>query len=209
MTTFYSENELKRIGLKRYGTNVLISRNAIIYKPSEVEIGNNVRIDDFVTVSGKVVLGNYIHIAQYVSLYGGIKGIIMEDFSAISSRTAVYATSNDYSGRFMTNPTVPEKYTGGTDAAVYLGKHAIIGCMSVILPGVTVPIGCAVGAMSLCNKSLDEWGIYAGIPVKRIKERCKDLLKLEEKLVLEGGAIDLLNQIEEESSERDIPPRGV
>lgn len=189
MTTFYSESELHTLGLKKCGRNVLISRNAIIYKPEELEMGSNVRIDDFVTISGKVVLGNYIHIAQYASLYGGTQGIIMEDFSAISSRTAVYATSNDYSGKFMTNPTVPVQYTDGIDAAVHLGKHVVIGCMSVILPGVTIPIGCSVGAMSLCNKDLAEWGIYAGIPVKRIKERCKNLLKLEEELCKGGSVI--------------------
>ena len=183
MTTFYSDSELRELGLKRCGRNVLISRNAIIYRPEELEIGSNVRIDDFVTISGKVLLGNYIHIAQHTSLYGGTKGIIMEDFSGLSSHVTIYAVSNDYSGEFMTNPTVPDKYTCGTEAAVHLGKHVIIGCMSVVLPGVTIPIGCSVGAMSLCNKDLVEWGIYAGIPAKRIKERRKDLLGLEEALM--------------------------
>ena len=111
MTTFYSEDELCGLGLKRYGANVLISRNAIIYKPDKLEIGSNVRIDDFVTISGNVVLGNYIHIAQNSSLFGGTAGILMDDFSGISSHVAIYAVSNDYSGRFMTNPTVPDKYT--------------------------------------------------------------------------------------------------
>ena len=32
--------------------------------------------------------------------------------------------------------------------------------------------------MSLVNKSLDEWGVYAGIPVKKIKERRRGLLNL-------------------------------
>ena len=64
MTTFYSEDELCGLGLKRYGANVLISRNAIIYKPDKLEIGSNVRIDDFVTISGNVVLGNYICLGE-------------------------------------------------------------------------------------------------------------------------------------------------
>jgi len=191
MTTFYSAGELKTLGIKRYGKNVLISRNASIYKPGELEIGSNVRIDDFVTISGKVVLGSYVHIAQCSNLFGGTAGITMEDFSGISSHVAVYATSNDYSGQFMANPTVPMKYTCGTEAAVHLGKHVIVGCMSVILPGVTIPIGCSVGAMSLCNRSLDEWGIYAGIPAKRIKDRSKHILELEKELILEKKTCDL------------------
>lgn len=189
MTTFYSENELKLLGIKRCGENVLISRNAIIYKPGDLEIGSNVRIDDFTTISGKIVLGNYVHIAQSCSLFGGKTGIVMEDFSGLSSHVTIYATSNDYSGNFLTNPTVPAQYTCGIEAAVNLGKHVIVGSMSVILPGVTIPIGCSIGAGSLCNKSLVEWGIYAGTPVRRIKDRSKHLLQLEEELIAETNKI--------------------
>ena len=107
---YYSENELKEIGIKKYGTNVFISRNSILYHPEQLEIGNNVRIDDFTTISGKVILGNYIHIAQFCGLYGGSMGIFMDDFSGLSSKVTIYATSNDYSGNTMTNPMVPAKY---------------------------------------------------------------------------------------------------
>jgi len=177
--TYYREEELKSLGLKKYGSNVKISRHAIIYRPEELEVGSNVRIDDFTTISGKVTLGSYIHIAQCCSLFGGTAGIVMEDFSGLSSHVAIYATSNDYSGGFMTNPTVPEKYTYSINAPVCLGRHVIIGCMSVVLPGVTVPEGCAVGSMALCNKNLEPWGIYVGAPVRRLKERKKNLLELE------------------------------
>lgn len=47
MTSFYSEEELRSIGLKSYGKNVLISRFARIYGAESISIGNNVRIDDF------------------------------------------------------------------------------------------------------------------------------------------------------------------
>ncbi len=183
MNTFYTEEELKTIGIKKYGDNVLISRNAIIYSPELLEIGNNVRIDDFTTISGKVVLGDFIHISQFCGLYGGEKGIYMEDFSGLSSRVVVYATSNDYSGHSLTNPTVPAKYRlADKSSAVRIRKHVIIGVNSVVLPGVEIGEGSSVGAMSLCTKSLPEWGIYAGCPVKRIKDRSKDLLVLEAQL---------------------------
>lgn len=181
--TFYSAEELKELGLKKYGYNVLISRNAILYNPEFLEIGNNVRIDDFTTISGRVILGDYIHIAQFCGLYGGSEGIMMDDFSGLSSRVVIYATSNDYSGESMTNPTVPEKYkVTDKNMAVFLQKHVIIGAACVILPGVTIGEGSSVGALSLCSKSLEAWGIYAGSPAKRIKERSSKLLELEEKL---------------------------
>ena len=87
METYYSEEELKLLGLKKYGSNVKISRHAIIYRPEELEVGSNVRIDDFTTISGKVTLGSYIHIAQTCGLYGGGAGITMEDFTTLSSHS--------------------------------------------------------------------------------------------------------------------------
>ena len=186
MNTFYSEEEMRGLGLKRYGENVRISRNAILYTPEFLEIGDNVRIDDFAVIGGKVILGNYIHIAQFCGLYGGDEGIVMENYSGLSSKVTIYATSNDYSGESMTNPMVPDKYKlHAHDEPVVIGKHVIVGSTSVILPGVNIGEGCAIGAMTLCNKNMEPWGIYGGVPAKRLKERSKKLLELEAELVAE------------------------
>lgn len=185
--TFYSGEELKKLGIKKYGSNVLISRNAVLYNPELLEIGDNVRIDDFTTISGKVVLGDYIHIAQFCGLYGGTEGIFMDDFSGLSSRVVIYATSNDYSGESLTNPTVPAKYKKtDKNLPVHLCRHVIVGAVTVILPGVTIGEGSSVGALSLCSKSLEPWGVYAGSPAKKIRERSTKLLELERELRAEG-----------------------
>ena len=180
MDTFYSNEELERIGFKKYGKEVYISRNALFYHPEMLEIGNNVRIDDFAIISGKVSIGNYTHISQFCCLFGGESGITIEDYVGIGTRTTIYATSNDYSGESMVNPMVPIKYKPtDINKSVKLCRHVVVGTTTVILPGVIIGEGCAVGAMSLCIKSLDDWGIYAGTPVRRIKERSKHILELE------------------------------
>ncbi|MDD6339492.1 MAG: acyltransferase [Butyrivibrio sp.] len=185
-TSFYSEEELKSIGFKKIGSNVLISKKASIYGASKMVIGNNVRVDDFCVLSGNITLGNYIHIAVYSALFGGNAGITMEDFSGLSSKCVIYAESDDYSGEKLTNPTVPEEYLGIISEEVVLKKHVIIGSGTTILPGVNIGTGTAVGSMSLVNKSLEEWGIYAGIPCKRKKDRSKNLLELEQKMKKDG-----------------------
>ena len=81
----------------------------------------------------------------------------------------------------MTNPTVHEEYTSEEVGGVTLGRHVIIGANSVILPGVTIGDGAAVGALSLVTKNLGEWGVFFGSPAKHLKKRSKDLLKLETK----------------------------
>jgi galactoside O-acetyltransferase len=173
--------EIERMGFAFVGKNVLISDRASFYNCANISLGNNVRIDDFCVLSagaGGIMIGNHVHVAVYSSLIGA--GMItLSDFSNISSRVAIYSSNDDYSGTTMTNPMVPVQYTGTTHADVIVGRHVIIGSGSVLLPGVTLEEGVAVGALSLVNKNCDAFGIYAGNPAKRIKERKRDLLELE------------------------------
>ena len=181
---FLTEEQIKAMGFRHVGENCLLSDKASYYNCNNIKIGNNVRIDDFCVLSagiGGIEIGNYIHIAVYSSLIGAGK-IVLKDFCNISSKVAIYSSNDDYSGQFMTNPTVPSRYTNVTSSDVIIGKHVIIGSGSVILPGVTLEIGVAVGALSLVNKNCSEFGIYIGTPVKRIKERGRNLLELEENL---------------------------
>lgn len=184
MSNFLSEDELKNLGIKSYGEDILIGRHAVLYSPGELVLGSHVRIDDFTIVSGKVVLGSYIHISQFCGLYGGDEGIYMEDFSAASSKSSIYAVSDDYTGVTMTNPMVPAKYKPSLlSAAVHIKKHAILGCHCVVLPGVTVDTGTAVGSMSLVNKTTETWSMYMGIPARKKGERKKDILDLEKQFM--------------------------
>lgn len=184
MDNFLKEDELKKLGLKKYGDDILIGRHVVLYNPELMILGNHVRIDDFTIISGVVVLGNYIHISQFCGLYGGRDGIYMENFSGLSSKCSVYAVSDDYSGSSMTNPMIPIEYKPKMiSAPVTIKKHAIIGCNSIIFPGVSVGEGTAVGSMSLCNKTTEEWSIYTGIPAHKTGERKKDIINLESQFV--------------------------
>lgn len=185
MNSFLTEEELKEIGFKSYGENVLVSRKASIYGPSKISIGDNVRIDDFCILSGNIEIGNYVHIAAFVALFGGNSGIVFEDFSGISSRSAIYADSDDYTGMAMTNPTIPDKYRNVYGGKVTIGKHVVIGTGCTILPNVTIHEGTSVGSMSLVTKSLEPWGIYVGIPCRKIKDRNKKILELEQNFLKE------------------------
>ena len=187
--SYFSAKELQTLDLASLGEDVRISRLASIYNPGRISIGNHVRIDDFCVLSageGGIEIGNYIHIAVYCSLIGAGK-IAVYDFSNLSSRVSVYSSNDDYSGMYMTNPMVPDEYTGVTHDDVIIGKHTIVGSGSVILPGAKLEEGTAVGSLSLVkNKyTCQSFGIYAGVPVRRIGERKRDLLELEKQLRLQ------------------------
>ena len=180
---YLSEIQLKEIGLRHLGNNVQISDKACIYNPELIEIGDNSRIDDFCIVSGRVIIGDYCHITPMCLVAGGTPGIIFSDFCTLAYGVKIFAQSDDYSGATMTNSLIPKEYKNEIFESVRLRRHAIVGAGSIILPGVDIAEGCSVGAMTLVNKSTTPWGIYVGSPAKRIKDRKKDMLKLEEKFL--------------------------
>lgn len=185
MTSFYSREELNALGLKSVGYNVYISRKASIYGAFNISIGNNVRVDDFCILSGYIELGSYIHIAAYTALYGGDEGIFISDFANLSSRICVYSVSDDYSGETLTNPMVPAEYKNVENKPVYIGRHAIIGSTSVVMPGVKIAEGSSFGSFSFINRDSEPWSINVGIPFTKIRNRSKELLKLEQRLLLD------------------------
>lgn len=184
----YLENKgLLELGLKKLGENVKISSKASIYDAETIEIGDNSRIDDFCVISGNVRIGRNVHIAPFCLVAGGEPGITFEDFSGLAYHVQVFSQSDDYSGETLTNPTVPDHYKAETKAPVHLGRHVIIGAGSVILPGTIVAEGCAVGTMSLVRGTTEPWGIYLGIPARRMQERSKALLSLETAYLKQEG----------------------
>jgi galactoside O-acetyltransferase len=178
---FLSKEELQKIGFKSLGDNVLISDKCSIYNAKNIEIGSNVRIDDFCILSageGGIKIGNHIHIACYVSLIGAGE-IILESFSQVSSRVVILSSSDDFSGNYLVGPTILSEFINVKSSPVRLLKHSVIGTGSTILPGVTIGEGAAVGAMSLVKDNVGEFEIVVGIPAKKVKNRNKKILEIE------------------------------
>lgn len=181
-----SRSAIESMGFRSVGLNAIISDRASFYNCPQINIGNDVRIDDFCVVSagrGGIQLGDNIHLAVYSCLIGA-GSIKIGDFSNISSRVSIYSSSDDYSGATMTNPTVPDIYKNVNHADVQIGRHVIVGSGSVILPGSILEDGVAVGALSMITRHCSEFGIYVGVPARRIKDRNRDLLQLERQFLL-------------------------
>lgn len=199
MQGFYTESELKSLGFKSLGDNVLLSKKASFYNQHNISIGSNVRIDDFVILSGRIKIGNFVHIGAFSSISGGKEGVILSDFCGLSNHVRIFGTSDDYSGETMTNPCIPIEFKKPTSKQIILEKHCIVGSGSILLPNAYLAEGVAVGAMSLMAKKTKPWGIYFGIPAKRIKERKRNILELEKNLMKDifqsnngGGGCNLI-----------------
>lgn len=183
--SYYSQDQLDIMGFKYLGRNVKISDKASIYNASDIEIGDNSRIDDFCIISGKVSIGKYCHITPMCLIAGGEPGVYLSDFCTLAYGVKIFSQSDDYSGETMTNSLIPVEYKNEFFDPVYLYKYVIIGAGTTILPGANILEGCSVGAMSLIHRPTEPWGIYAGVPARRLKDRKKDLIALSKKFMSE------------------------
>ena len=182
---YLTENQLQQLGFKSLGKNVKVSDKASIYNYDQIEIGDNSRIDDFCILSGNIKIGKYCHITPMCLIAGGEHGVDIADFCTLAYGVKVFSQSDDYSGESMVNSLIPKKYKNEYFAQVTINQHVIIGAGAVIFPGVSLGEGSSIGSMSLVLKSTQAWGIYVGVPAKRIKERSKKLLVLVNEFISE------------------------
>jgi acetyltransferase-like isoleucine patch superfamily enzyme len=181
---YLTEDELVRHGIKNAGSNVRVHETAILVDLERIEIGSNVRIDPYCVLSaagGYLKIGSYIHIGSHNIAVGG-GGVELADFTNLSQGVRIYSVSDDYTGESLTSPMIPPHLSRTVSGPVRLGRHTIVGSGSVILPNLIIGDGCAVGALSLVHESLPDWGIYAGIPVRRLRARSQKLLSDEARM---------------------------
>lgn len=186
MDGYYSDDEIKLLGFKFIGKNNKISNKSCFYNTKNIYIGNNCRIDDncIISASSKgIYIGNFVHLSNNVTLSGNAF-IKLDDYSGLSSKVSVFGSTDDYSGKFMTNPCVGSFNSNLINVKsedIIIGKHVIIGCNSVILPGCSIADGVSIGALSLVNRKIFKEGIYQGNPINFIQKKDNNYKLLEEK----------------------------
>jgi len=144
-------------------------------------LGAYSQIDDFafIFIGEECTLGRNVHIASFCSVIGGGR-FIMEDFSGLSAGCRIITGSDDFTGPWLTNPTLPADYTNVRRDTVRIRRHAVLGTNVIVFPGVTVGEGAAVGAGAIVRKDLKPWTIYAGMNPKPVGHRDREaILKLE------------------------------
>jgi len=87
--------------------------------------------------------------------------------------------SDDFSGESLISPCIPMKYKPGyKKGKITMERHCTLGAKCTILPGVTMREGSIAGAHSLIVKDCDPWGLYVGVPARRIRERSQKMVEL-------------------------------
>jgi acetyltransferase-like isoleucine patch superfamily enzyme len=166
------------------GKQVTVWPRAKIVNAGRISVGDRVIIDDFVLLIGgeDTRIGSFVHLAAFTSIMGG-GTLFIDDFAGVSGGVRIYTGNEQYGGECLTNPTVPPPFRVARRGAVHIGKHAIIGANSVILPGVTIGEGAVIGACSLVTKNCAPWSVNLGVPARPLKKRpSAEILRLEQEL---------------------------
>lgn len=116
---------------------------------SQIKIGNNVGINDYVYVSA-------------------VYGIEIGDDSRIGEFVSI--RDNDH---VFTNPKQPIYSQGFTGKAIKIGSDVWIGRGVFIGKGVEIGDGTVIGANSVVTKSIPSFAVAVGSPAKVIKYRQK------------------------------------
>jgi dTDP-4-amino-4,6-dideoxy-D-glucose acyltransferase len=181
MTGNLTQEELDAIGFAECGTDVRIDRRVAIFNPGSISVGSHVRIDAFAVLAGgaaALTIGSFVHLGASCYLSAGDGGIRIGEFCTIAPRVAVHGHSDDYTGGLLTGGAVPSELTGGIGAPVVLEEHVIVGSGSVILPGVTIGRGAAVGALTTIRTNVAASDVVVGSP--QVKVRTRDTSRLAE-----------------------------
>jgi acetyltransferase-like isoleucine patch superfamily enzyme len=169
---FYNSEDLQLMGFKSVGKHVLVSKISSIFGCENVSLGDHCRIDDFSVINatnGFLELGKNVHIAAHAVVVAS-SGVVIGDFSGMSHGAKVYSVSESVFGNGLSNPTLPRELRQYEAGKVIVGCYVVLGANSIVLPGLRVSDGVFLAAQSTLNKHANAWGLYHGIPAKRVAE---------------------------------------
>ena len=179
--------------LKRLGQDVKIGRNVKIINPQYVSIGNNVTIDDDVTIIARgeggitiaddVMLGDRVYLDTQTAEWGYINigkstyigtGTIMFGHVGLEIGSDVLIAQSvnltPYSHKFDDADKLI-KVQGGHMEKVVIGDDVYIGMGSRIMYSGSIGRGSIIGCGSVVNKEIPPYSVAVGVPAKVIKNR--------------------------------------
>jgi acetyltransferase-like isoleucine patch superfamily enzyme len=155
-----------------FGDRVVIDDNCLLDAKGRnnmgISIGNDVFIGRNSILScknGDIYLGNRITIGFNCEI-SSLSAVKIEDGTMVGAFAYISG-----GGRDLTDPAIPLQDQEVFSKGIFIGKNCLIGAGTIILDGVEIGDDVVIGAGSLVNKTLDGSSVYAGVPVKLIRDR--------------------------------------
>lgn len=179
-------NWLKRL-LRR--PNYVCADTAVLYdtaritnnhaNPGAINIGAHTHIKGEVLTlghGGKIKIGMHCYIGEQSHIWSA-KSIVIGDRVLISHNVNIFDNITHPMSASARHEQFKSIITSGhpksldlAEQPVEIGDDVLIGCMAIILKGVTIGCGAVVGAGSVVTKDVPPWTIVAGNPAQIIRE---------------------------------------
>jgi len=121
------------------------------------------------SILNQVKIGRFCSIAPFTEVVYGRHAV--NEF--VSSHPAFYSKSGQAGFSFVTESKFDEFVFADKTAlhSVIIGNDVWIGYGVKIMEGVTIGDGAIIGAGSIVTKDVEAYGIYVGVPAKKVKAR--------------------------------------
>jgi acetyltransferase-like isoleucine patch superfamily enzyme len=133
-----------------------------------ISVGTGCEIDRgaiLMTYGGSIELGDHVTVNAYCVLYGH-GGLRIGNGVRIAAHTVIVPANHVFAD--------PDRYIfeqGETREGIVIEDDVWIGAGARIVDGVTIARGCVIGAGSVVTRSTQPFGVYVGVPARRVKER--------------------------------------
>lgn len=102
----------------------------------------------------------------------------LSDFTTLANRVSIYTGSDDYRADSLSSSTVPEEYLATIRGSVEVGRAALIGAHSVILPGSVIGAAASIGALCLVHGSISAGEVLVSGAVPMIKKGTRNVQRI-------------------------------
>lgn len=165
-----------RFFIKSYTYGVYIDKHCIIEKDVEfntlyggtISIGKNCALlkgCQILTYGGNIFIGNNCSINPYTIIYGQ-GNVTIGNGVRIAAHCIIIPSNHIFS-----EANIPIYEQGLENKGIIIEDDVWIGSGVRILDGITIARGCVIGAGSVVTKSTEAYGIYVGVPARKIKSR--------------------------------------
>jgi acetyltransferase-like isoleucine patch superfamily enzyme len=139
---------------------------------TRIQIGAGTVVDSFVKIkpaggSGDVTIGARTYINSGCVLYSG-HGISIGEDVLIAANCTLAATNHAFDA--LDRP-IREQGFQPSRGGIVIENDVWIGANCVLLDGAYIETGCVIAAGSVVRSRLKAFGIYAGVPARRVRTR--------------------------------------
>lgn len=151
-----------RAFIKRLGRYVKATYYRKKYKLHHVH--NTVYFGGPSHISSDLVAGKFIYIGPNCLIY---PKVTISQYTILANNVSIIGGDHRYDVVGL-----PVGLTGRAEIKeTYIGQDCWLGANSIVICGTKIANGCIIAAGAVVTKDTEPYGIYAGVPARRIKDR--------------------------------------